>query len=161
RRPNPDRCPQEVSKTSVDVDLSSDQELLFQTTSRFIESTCPLTEVRALSAGNRDAGPEYRRQAAELGWFAFLVPAAHGGRSGSGNGRLDAALVATARGAHLQPGPFVGTNVIAYALAAALDADTGTNDHAKVLARLVSGEETASWAAAGPAGDWDAGHGVN
>jgi alkylation response protein AidB-like acyl-CoA dehydrogenase len=145
----------------VDVDLSGDQELLLQTTNRFIESTCPLTEVRSLSAGNRDAGPEYRRQAAELGWFAFLVPEAHGGGSVSGNGPLDAALVATARGAHLQPGPFVGTNVTAYALAAALETEAGNDDHAKVLARLVSGEEAASWAAAGPAGDWDAGHGVN
>jgi alkylation response protein AidB-like acyl-CoA dehydrogenase len=140
----------------VDVDLSSDQELLLQTTSRFIESTCPLTEVRALSAGDRDAGPEYRRQAADLGWFALLIPEAHGGGSVSGNGVLDAALVATARGAVLQPGPFVGTNVTAYALAA--QADRG--DHAKVLARLLSGEDAASWAAAGPAGEWDAGAGV-
>ncbi len=140
----------------MDVDLTSDQELLVQTTNRFIESTCPLTAVRELSAGDSDAGPDYRRQAADLGWFAFLVPEAQGGGSVSGNGVLDAALVASARGAHLQPGAFVGTNVAAYALAA----DGANDDHAKVLARLVSGQDAASWAAAGPSGDWEAGAGV-
>jgi alkylation response protein AidB-like acyl-CoA dehydrogenase len=149
---------QEAREPSVDVDLSSDQELLLQTTRRFIESTCPLTEVRNLSTGARDAGPDYRRQAADLGWFAFLVPEAHGGGSVSGNGALDAAIVATARGAHLQPGTFVGTNVVAHTLASVSHSDDG--DHAKVLARLVSGDDAASWAAAGPAGEWDAGAGV-
>jgi alkylation response protein AidB-like acyl-CoA dehydrogenase len=144
----------------VDVDLTSDQELLVETTRRFIESTCPLTEVRTLSNGDRDAGPDYRRQAADLGWFAFLVPESHGGGSVSGNGVLDAALVATARGAQLQPGSFVGTNVVAFALAAAAEGADGGGDHAKALARLVSGEHAASWAAAGPAGEWDAGAGV-
>jgi alkylation response protein AidB-like acyl-CoA dehydrogenase len=144
----------------VDVDLTSDQELLVETTSRFIESTCPLSEVRALSNGDRDAGPDYRRQAADLGWFAFLVPEAHGGGSVSGNGVLDAALVATARGAQLQPGAFVGTNVVAFALAASADSVDGDGDHAKALARLVSGDDAAAWAAAGPAGEWDAGAGV-
>ena len=144
----------------MDVDLSSDQELLLETTKRFIEATCPLPEVRALSAGDRDPGPEYRRQAAELGWFALLVPESQGGGSVSGNGVLDAALVATARGAQLQPGPFVGTNITAYALAAEAEAGGDAGDHAKVLARLLSGEDAASWAAAGRAGEWDAGAGV-
>ena len=145
----------------MDVDLSSDQELLLQTTTRFIESTCPLPQVRALSTGDRDAGPDYRRQAAELGWFALLVPESQGGGSVSGNGVLDAALVATARGAQLQPGSFVGTNVTAYALAAETEAGGDGGDHVKVLARLLSGEDAASWAAAGPGGEWDAGAGVH
>jgi alkylation response protein AidB-like acyl-CoA dehydrogenase len=144
----------------VDVDLSSDQELLLQTTSRFIESTCPLPQVRALSTGDRDAGLDYRRQAAELGWFALLVPESQGGGSVSGNGVVDAALVATARGAQLQPGSFVGTNITVYALAAEAEAGADEGDHAKVLARLLSGDDAASWAAAGPGGQWDAGAGV-
>jgi alkylation response protein AidB-like acyl-CoA dehydrogenase len=137
----------------VDVDLTSDQELLLQTTSRFIESACPLTAVRALAEDGKDAGPDYRRQGAELGWFAFLVPEDLGGGNVSGNGVMDAAIVAQARGAQLQPGPFVGTNVVALALAAA-------GAHSEVLDALVAGEASASWAAAGPDGDWTAAAGV-
>jgi alkylation response protein AidB-like acyl-CoA dehydrogenase len=140
----------------VDVDLSSDQELLLQTTVRFIESACPLAKVRELTTSDKDAGADYRRQAADLGWFALLVPEAYGGGSVSGNGMVDAAIVAQARGAQLQPGPFVGTNIVAVALAA------GDNpDHTKVLAALLSGLQSATWAAAGPTGEWEPGAGVH
>src|SRR5438270_6925621 len=141
---------------AVDLDLTSDQELLLQTTERFIESACPLTRVRELADADRNAGPDYRRQAAELGWYAFLVPEEHGGGSVSDNPVLDAAIVAKARGAGLQPGSFVGTNVVAAALAAAGNAD----QQSKVLEALVSGSESAAWAAAGPQGDWTPGAGV-
>ena len=40
----------------------------------------------------------YRRQAAELGWYSMLVPEELGGGSMSGNGVLDAALIAYERG---------------------------------------------------------------
>jgi alkylation response protein AidB-like acyl-CoA dehydrogenase len=140
----------------LDVGLTSDQELLRDTTARFVETVCPLTRVRELSGGDRDAGPDYRRQAAELGWFAMLVAEEHGGGSISDNPVVDAAIIATVRGARLQPGPFVGTNVVAYALSQAGDAA----QHEKVLAPLLSGEASATWAAAGPSGEWDAGAGV-
>jgi alkylation response protein AidB-like acyl-CoA dehydrogenase len=133
----------------VDVDLTSDQELFRRTTTRFIEATCPLGAVRESTTTGADAGGEYRRQAAELGWFAMLVPEELGGGRVSENGLLDAALVAQARGAALQPGPFVGTNVVAYALA-----EEGNQDHqSKVLPLLLSGDESATWAVASSAAD--------
>jgi alkylation response protein AidB-like acyl-CoA dehydrogenase len=141
----------------VDVGLTTDQELLRDTTTRFIEAACPLTRVRELSTGDRDAGPDYRQQAAELGWFAMLVAEEHGGGSISDNPVVDAAIIAVARGAQLQPGPFVGTNVVAYALSEAGDAA----QREKVLAPLLSGEAAATWAAAGPTGEWDLGAGVH
>ena len=64
-----------------------------------------------------DYAANYARRAAELGWFSMLVPEHLGGGSASGNGMMDAALIAYERGRGLQPGPFVGTNVAAYALA--------------------------------------------
>jgi alkylation response protein AidB-like acyl-CoA dehydrogenase len=140
----------------LDVGLTTDQELLRDTTARFIESACPLTRVRELSVGDRDAGPDYRQQAAELGWFAMLVAEEHGGGSISDNPVVDAAIIAVARGAQLQPGPFVGTNVVAHALSEAGDAD----QREKVLAPLLSGDAAATWAAAGPTGEWDPGAGV-
>jgi alkylation response protein AidB-like acyl-CoA dehydrogenase len=131
----------------VDVDVTSNQELLLETSTRFMDAAYPLSAVRDHAPG-ADPGPAYWRQAAELGWFALLVSEDLGGGSVSGNGVLDAALIAQARGARLQPGPFVGTNVVAWALAAA-----GVEDHhRKVLAALMSGEESATWAPTGPGG---------
>ncbi len=133
---------------AVDVDLTSDQELLLQTTTRFIDATYPLSVVRGGTATGADAGPEYRRQAADLGWYAMLVPEELGGGRVSDNGLLDAALIGQARGAALQPGTFFGTNVVAYALA-----EEGTPDQqAKVLPGLLSGDESATWAMTGPGG---------
>jgi alkylation response protein AidB-like acyl-CoA dehydrogenase len=140
----------------MDLGLTGDQELLQQTAARFIQATCPLETVRALSQGDADAGPDYRRQAAELGWFAMLVPEELGGGSVSGDGVLDAAIVAEERGRVLQPGPFVPTNAVVGGLV--LD---GTDEQrAKVLPALAAGEATAAWAAAGPGGDWDVETGV-
>jgi alkylation response protein AidB-like acyl-CoA dehydrogenase len=135
----------------MDLELTGDQALLRDTTVRFIEATCPLDNVRAL-AEHRDGGVDrgYLRQAAELGWFSLLVPERDGGGSVSGDGLLDAAVVAQERGRVLQPGAFVPANVVAWALATA-----GTEDQrAKVLPGLIAGETTAGWAIAGPTGDW-------
>ena len=101
----------------MDLDLTDDQELMRETTARFIESACPLTRVRALADEHTGPGADYRRQAAELGWFAMLVPEEFGGGTVSGNGVADAAVVAEERGRFLQPGAFVATNAVAAALA--------------------------------------------
>jgi alkylation response protein AidB-like acyl-CoA dehydrogenase len=132
----------------VDSDATDDQKVLLDASSRFIEQTCPLTRVRERAYGNNTYAADYRRQAGELGWFSMLVPEELGGGNVSGNGVLDAALVAYKRGGMLQPGPFVGTNVVAYALSAA-----GSEEHRKkVLPALMSGQASASWAIAPPPG---------
>jgi alkylation response protein AidB-like acyl-CoA dehydrogenase len=142
---------------AMDLELRGDQELLRDTTARFIESACPLARVRELSEDAcRGVDRDYLRQAAELGWFSLLVPEEHGGGSVSGDGLIDAVLVAEERGRVLQPGAFVPGNAVALALAAA-----GTDDQrAKVLPGLIAGETTATWALADPAGDWRADAGV-
>jgi len=128
----------------VDTDSTEDQRALLDVSSRFIEETCPLTTVREPSLRDADFAAAYRRQAAELGWFSMLVPEALGGGSISDNGLLDAALIAYRRGAGLQPGSFVGTNVVGYALA-----EAGSDElRAQVLGALVGGEASASWAVA-------------
>jgi alkylation response protein AidB-like acyl-CoA dehydrogenase len=141
----------------MDLELTGDQALLRDTTVRFIEAACPLDKVRARTEDDdRGLDRGYLRQAAELGWFSLLVPERHGGGSVSGAGLLDAAVVAHERGRVLQPGAFVPTNVVAWALATA-----GTEDQrAKVLPGLMAGEVTAGWGAADPTGDWRPGAGV-
>jgi alkylation response protein AidB-like acyl-CoA dehydrogenase len=138
----------------VDTDVTEDQRALLDVSARFMEDACPLTLVRDPDRRDEAFAASYRRQAAELGWYSMLVPEALGGGCISGNGVLDAALIAYKRGGLLQPGAFVGTNVVAYAIAAA-----GSDDlRQQVLPALVSGEAPASWAVAGPiVGELDGG----
>ena len=56
----------------------------------------------------------------------------------SGNGVLDATLVAVERRTRLQPGPFVGHNAVVHAL-------SSTGSHDTVLDDLVSGQAWATW----------------
>ena len=135
----------------MDTKVTEDQRALLDVSSRFMERSCPVALVRDDERRDAAFGESYRRQAAELGWFSMLVPEAQGGGSISGNGVLDAALIAYQRGARLQPGSFVGTNVVADAVAAA----GGDDLRPEVLGALVDGTRSASWAVASPdhAGD--------
>ena len=83
------------------------------------------------------------RQAAELGWFTMLVPEADGGGSVSGNGLVDAALIAEELGRFVQPGPFIPMNVVAAAIAATRDRRPNGRSSCR---RIIAGETVASWA---------------
>jgi alkylation response protein AidB-like acyl-CoA dehydrogenase len=134
----------------MDDAATPDQRVLLDASVRFIDQQCPLETVRA--GTYREV--EYRKQAAELGWFSLLVPEEAGGGSLSGNGLVDAALVAFERGRRLQPGAFVGTNVVALALAHAKVAPSA------VLPALISGAESAAWVVGAAAGNDVPGHGL-
>jgi alkylation response protein AidB-like acyl-CoA dehydrogenase len=140
----------------VQLDLTSDQELLRRTAVRFMETAWPLAKVREQADRDAHLDADYVRQAGELGWFAMLVPEDLGGGSVSGAGLLDAAIVAEERGRMLQPGPFVPMNVVVWALAAAGD----ESQRQEVLPDLVAGESLATWAVADPGGDWTPDTGV-
>jgi alkylation response protein AidB-like acyl-CoA dehydrogenase len=128
----------------VDTEVTEDQRALLDVSSRFMEQTCPFAVAHHGERRDHAFMASYRTQAAELGWYSMLVPDALGGGCVSGNGVLDAALIAYARGGLLQPGSFVGTNVVAYAVATA----GGDDLRQQVLPALVSGEVSASWAVA-------------
>jgi alkylation response protein AidB-like acyl-CoA dehydrogenase len=125
----------------MDPSASDDQNLIMESSARLMDQLCPLTQVRASAYRDAEFALTYRRRASELGWFSMLVPEELGGGSVSGNGVLDAALIAFERGRRLQPAPFVGVNVVAYALARAGSPD----QKAKVLPGLTSGEASAAW----------------
>jgi alkylation response protein AidB-like acyl-CoA dehydrogenase len=125
----------------VDEAISDDQRMLVDASARLMADTCPLERVREKAYDDAAFAIAYRRQAADLGWFSMLVPEALGGGTISGNGVVDAALIGYQRGRLLQPGPFVGTNVVAHALAAA----GSQEQRSKVLPALMSGEASASW----------------
>jgi alkylation response protein AidB-like acyl-CoA dehydrogenase len=126
----------------VDIDLSDDQQLFRDTAARFIDARCPMGTVRALADDPQRQDSGLLRDAGELGWFALFVPEEFGGGTVSGDPMRDAVIVAEERGRRVQPGPFVATNVVAYALAQA-----GRPDQQETwLPRLTSGEVTATWA---------------
>ncbi len=126
----------------MELDLSSDQELLRQTAARFIDSACPLSTVRQLLGGPTDLPTDYLQCAGRLGWFAMLAPEEYGGGSVSGDGLRDLAIIAEQRGRALQPGPFVCMNIVAAALSG-----SGTPEQRKrVLPAICGGEVVATWA---------------
>jgi alkylation response protein AidB-like acyl-CoA dehydrogenase len=126
----------------VDDDLSTDQQVLVDAATRFAEDTFPIAKLRERAFDDAAFAAAYRRQAGELGWFSLVVPEEQGGGSVSGNGVLDAALVAYTRGRLLQPVGFVGANVVAYAIATA-----GTDaQRAEALPTLMGGEAPGAWA---------------
>jgi alkylation response protein AidB-like acyl-CoA dehydrogenase len=121
--------------------LKDEQAMLLDASTRFIDAEFPLPVVRKRADGADYADTAYRRTAAELGWFGLLADDEHGGGSVSGNGVLDAALIAAERGARLQPGPFVGHSVVVHALST-----TPSRARDAVLAGLVRGSGWATWA---------------
>lgn len=97
--------------------LSSDQELLRDTTGRFLNDRVPLSlqrkELRHHPAGFE---PDYWTAGAELGWTMMLAAEDDGGGSVSGRGAVDLAMIAYEFGRHAAPGPLVDCNVVASAL---------------------------------------------
>src|SRR3954469_5301764 len=130
------------------VALTEEQEMLLDASARFMAASCPLERVRQRADDGAQAmDRDYFRTAGSLGWFgmlasdaagggsvsgdgvvdaALLAPAAGGGLSVARNGVVDAALIAAERGAALQPGDFVGANIVAHALS------SSSTDHQQV-----------------------------
>jgi alkylation response protein AidB-like acyl-CoA dehydrogenase len=125
----------------VDLDLSEDQELLRETTSKFLTTHWPTSAVRALIADPAGVDRELWQRGAELGWTSMLVPEEHGGGTISGEGIKDLAIVAEELGRRLTPGPTLPTNLVAYAIAR-----SGREELAKEhLPGIAAGEVVATW----------------
>ena len=78
----------------METDATDDQRALLDVSTRFMDDTCTLRDVRDGTWRDDGFATAYRTQAAELGWYSMLVPESHGGGTVSGTGELDAALVA-------------------------------------------------------------------
>jgi alkylation response protein AidB-like acyl-CoA dehydrogenase len=119
--------------------LSSDQELLRDTTARYLGDVAPLSRLRKDRDHPAGFEPSYWRSGAELGWTSLLVPEEDGGGSLSGRGAVDLALIAYEFGRHAAPGPLVDCNVVA----SALSGSTGDLQRS-VLAEVISGATIAA-----------------
>ena len=134
----------------MDFELSADQKLFRATTREFLEKEMPLTRVRELAGSGIGFEADWWRRGSELGWNAMVVDPAAGGDSISGEGLVDACIVAEEMGRLVSPGPLIGGNVVAAALSEAANA----GDHAEVISALMAGEAVASWAVYEPGRGW-------
>ena len=134
----------------MDFDLTADQKLFRATTREFLEKEMPLTRVRELADRGIGFEPDWWKRGSELGWNSMVVDPAAGGDSISGEGLVDACIVAEEMGRLVSPGPLIGANVVAAALSEAANAA----DHAEVIAGLMAGETVASWAVYEPRRGW-------
>ena len=134
----------------MDFDLTADQKLFRATTREFLEKEMPLTRVRELADSGIGFEADWWKRGSELGWNSMIVDPAAGGDSISGEGLVDACIVAEEMGRLVSPGPLLGTNLVAAALSEAANAA----DHDEVIAALMAGEAVASWAVYEPRHGW-------
>jgi len=119
-------------------DLSPDQEFFRETTAKFLAAHATVDVLRKLrdDAAGFDRG--YWAEGAALGWTSLLVSEQHGGGTISGEGVVDATLLAHEFGRAAAPGPFLSSNLVAAALS-----DAGA--HLDVLAGVLDGTLVATY----------------
>jgi alkylation response protein AidB-like acyl-CoA dehydrogenase len=132
-------------------DLTAEQRLLQSSTAEFLEKSCPVSVARAWHDAGQAFDRETWRRGAELGWTSLIVPEKLGGGSVSGEGLVDATIIAEQFGRLAAPGPFLVVNVVVAALAEATTADA----HADLIQRLLTGEAIGAWACCAPDRGWD------
>jgi alkylation response protein AidB-like acyl-CoA dehydrogenase len=120
--------------------LTSDQELLRDTTARFLSDRVPLSMQRkTLRHDPAGFAPDYWTQGCELGWTMLLASEEDGGGSVSGRGAVDLAMIAYEFGKAAAPGPLVDCNVAV----AALSGQQGEAQKA-ALGEILTGQAIAS-----------------
>lgn len=122
-------------------DVTADQQLLQETTRRFLDAESTPAQLRDLAGTKAGFEPGYWKQGAHLGWTSLVVPEEAGGGSISGNGAQDLSLIAYEFGAHAAPGPLIPVNVVAAAIGR-----WGTDSQRQeILPPLLAGDATAAW----------------
>ncbi len=120
-------------------ELTSDQQLLRDTTARYLADHVPLDRQRKQRDSAAGFEPGYWTGGAELGWIMPLVSEDMGGGSVSGRGIVDLSLISYEFGRHSAPGPLVDCNVVAGALHMCGDV------HADALEAIMMGNAIASF----------------
>ncbi|CCM64662.1 MULTISPECIES: acyl-CoA dehydrogenase family protein [Candidatus Microthrix] len=136
----------------LDLDLSSEQDMLTEMVAGVADRFSPLTRVRDLEDDPTGYSPELWAQLGELGLIGLLLPEAHGG---SGMSMVDAVVVYKELGRNLVPSPHLVSSVLAGGLIAR---GAGEDQQAQWLPTLASGETVWTVAVQEPGGGFtDAG----
>ena len=116
----------------MDFGFTEEQELLRAEVRKFLDQSCPMSEVRRISeAGAGLPGPLWK-QVAELGWPGLTIPEEHGG---AGLGFEDLVVVLEETGRSLFPAPLLSTTLAAAAIREAGSAE----QQARWLPRIAEG----------------------
>jgi alkylation response protein AidB-like acyl-CoA dehydrogenase len=95
---------------TVDFALTEAQEMLRQTTRRFLADRAPMDRVREVSETDEGFDRKLWQAGAELGWHSLAIPEAYGG---AGYSFAELSIVLEELGRALFPGPFLSTVVMA------------------------------------------------
>ena len=135
----------------MDFGFSEDQELLRDSTRKFLAAECPTTFVRKMMEDDSAHATELWKKAAELGWMGILIPEEQGGIGGS---FLDLVVVLEEMGKSLMPGPFLATVLLG---STAVLAGGSDDQKASILPKVAAGELLMTLAQAEKSGRYDAG----
>src|SRR6516225_1185487 len=120
--------------------------MLQDMTRRFLEEQSPIAALRRQVESGTGFDREIWKEGAGLGWTAIFAPEEFGGIAESGEGVVDAAIIAEELGRVVYSGPFLPVNVVIRAIAA-----IGSKEQREqLLPKLVAGEKSAAWCFAQP-----------
>ena len=117
----------------IDLELSSEQQLLKESADRFIERDYPFDKRRAAMKSDMGFQPEVWKTFAELGWLGLGLPEDHGGFGGA----KDVAILAEALGRGQVNEPFLASVVLGGGTVARAGSPAQRDD---ILTPLVGGE---------------------
>ena len=129
----------------MELGFDDDQELLRETTRRFLEERHPLAALRPRLEAESNFDRGVWEAGAELGWTSMLVPAEHDGGAVTDQPVVDLAGIAEELGRGLYPGPVLATNVVADAIGSFGDEHQG-KEH---LVPIAAGQCVAAWCLTG------------
>ncbi|MEV0084755.1 acyl-CoA dehydrogenase family protein [Saccharopolyspora sp. NPDC050642] len=128
---------------------SDEQEELQRTVRRFLQNTCPTTEVRRIMETDLGHDPAvWARMADELGLQGLMIPEEYGG---VGLGAVELALVMEEMGRALLPAPFLASSVLAAGALLASDDEAAKRN---LLPGIASGRSIATVAPVDDRGGW-------
>jgi len=90
----------------MNLDFTSEQEMLKESASKFFANECPFSKVREIEESIEGYSPEIWGKMAELGWLGVLFPEEYGGFEGE---FMDIVIIQEAIGKAVCPSPFFST----------------------------------------------------
>lgn len=135
----------------MDFGFSEDQDLLRDSSRKFLDAECPTTFVRKMMEDESAHAAELWKKAAQLGWMGIIVPEKYGGIGGS---FLDLVVVMEEMGRSLMPGPFFATVLLG---STTILAGGSEDQKVAILPQVAAGDMLLTLAQAEKSGRYDAG----
>ena len=92
----------------MDLDFTSEQEMLRDSAARFMANECPYERVKEIEESAEGYDPNLWQQVIELGWTGLLFPEEYGGYGGQ---FMDLVIILEQMGKAVFPSPFFSTIV--------------------------------------------------